>query len=100
MKAKSKFVFLIAFIFSASILSAGDNSQASFADVKEAVYKLIVKNKESIDKTDKVEARVSGMENNYNEIVKLTKRDRDSFDVYIEQFVKKNEQILSSKNNL
>lgn len=68
--------FLLTFALS-SISSASEDSQATFGDIKEAVYKLILINK----KRDKID-----------EVLKHTRKD--AYDNYINAYVSKNKKIL------
>ncbi|MFA6195369.1 MAG: hypothetical protein WC656_01840 [Sulfurimonas sp.] len=72
---------------------AGDNSQATLGDVKEAVYKLIVQNKANTDKSNLIDARVENIENTTKESQAKANK-KDEIDMYISSFVSKNEQAL------
>ena len=70
------------------LANASDSSQATFGDIKEAVYKLIILNKTNIDKTE----RLDGKFNKLNKSISTTKKD--FLDNYIEHYVASNEEIL------
>ncbi|MBW6487559.1 hypothetical protein [Sulfurimonas sp.] len=84
-KSNVKKIAVVVCIFAcASLLQAGDNSHATMGDVKEAVYKLILKNK-------KAEESLKTLENNLQ--LAQGKND-DELSLYIAQYVNDNKSEL------
>lgn len=91
---------------------AGDNSQATLGDVKEALYKLIVQSETNDEKvkvlnarTEKIEVvssetskRVNTMESSSKEAAEAVGK-KDRIDLYVGNFVAKNEHMLISIQN-
>lgn len=75
-----KIAFLICLSF--SYLLAGDNSQATLGDIKEAVYKLIIENKRNAQKKEMLHAIVINTKN----------------DAYIKKYADDNEAIIKKLN--
>ncbi len=93
MKIKSIAAILV---IASTTIFAGDNSQASFADIKEAVYKLILQNKEHSNKTVKLDSRLAVIEDNYNQKIASSNK-KDTLDAYIEKFVESNKSNIDFK---
>jgi len=75
-----------------SSVYAGDNSQATLGDIKEAVYKLIVKNKESSIRVDSLETKLQTVKLSSDDIYAHKKSDK--LDEYIGKFVVSNRDTL------
>lgn len=91
MKLNRSILSLVAIAAITANLFAGDNSQASFADIKEAVYKLIVNGKDNSIKVTSIESRLASLESDYSKRINVASQ-KDKTDLFIEDFVKKNEK--------
>jgi len=76
-----------------SSVYAGDNSQATLGDIKEAVYKLIVKNKKSSVRVDNLETMLKTVKLSSDDIYAHKKSDK--LDEYIGKFVVSNRDTLN-----
>jgi cupin superfamily acireductone dioxygenase involved in methionine salvage len=86
---------------------AGDNSQATLGDVKEALHKLIIQDKANAEKfksldiktqemdTVSVQAneRINTLEFSSKEAINIANK-KDKLDLYVDNFVAKNEHML------
>ena len=84
---------ILAVIF-ANVVNAGDNSQATLGDIKEAVYKLIVQNKTGDKRASKFESTLSNFKVASDQMI--GERDKDYLDLHIERFVNRNAGLLNT----
>lgn len=88
-----KISLALIFIFGLNIsLMAGENSRATFGDIKEAVYKLIILNKKNMEHTDKLDSKVNTLDITAKNILDSHKEDK--YDRFIAKFVTENKNIL------
>ena len=85
-------LFMLILLSINSSVYAGDNSQATLGDIKEAVYKLIVKNKESSIRVDSLETKLQTVKLSSDDIYAHKKSDK--LDEYIGKFVVSNRDTL------
>ena len=72
-------------------LFAGDNSRATLGDVKEAIYKLIQKNKEASVQGDSLSNEIKEIKISLGS---YTDRTDDAIDKYIDLYVVNNDTVL------
>jgi hypothetical protein len=74
---------------------AGENSQATLGDIKEAVYKLIIMGKENKASSAVIDKRVEDIELSSKDILDASKKEKDEYDLLIDSFVQDNKNILA-----
>ncbi|SMP89661.1 hypothetical protein SAMN06314019_1112 [Epsilonproteobacteria bacterium SCGC AD-311-C15] len=91
-----KYSLLIIFVLMLNTtVYAGENSQATLGDIKEAVYKLIIMGKENKASSAVIDKRVEDIELSSKDILDASKKEKDEYDLLIDSFVQDNKNILA-----
>ena len=81
---------ILSFFLLVSFAEAANNSQATFADIKEAVYKLIIQNNTNKNKTKELDSKFDNLNST------ISKKDADFLENYIDKYVMSNEKTIQN----